>query len=72
MVKRTIRATLSALGLIGLLLWTASCAVNPVSGQRELMLVSESDEVQLGGQADADCSRGETKRKIPDLRGQLV
>ena len=57
MVKRTIRATLSALGLIGLLLWAASCAVNPVSGQRELMLVSESDEVQLGGQADADVVR---------------
>ncbi|NIR16083.1 MAG: M48 family metalloprotease, partial [Desulfobacterales bacterium] len=54
MVKRTIGAMLFTLGLLGLLLWTASCAVNPVSGQRELMLVSESEEIQLGGQADAD------------------
>jgi predicted Zn-dependent protease len=52
-VKITIRVTLIALGLFGLLLWAASCAVNPVSGQRELMLLSESDEIQLGGQADA-------------------
>ena len=36
-----------------MLLWAASCAVNPVSGERELMLLSESDEIQLGGQADA-------------------
>jgi predicted Zn-dependent protease len=53
MVKRTIGATFFTLSLLVLLLWAASCAVNPVSGQRELMLVSESEEVQLGGQADA-------------------
>ena len=28
-----------------------SCAVNPVTGQRELMLVSEQQEIQIGGQA---------------------
>jgi len=48
---------LFTLGLFGLLLWTASCAVNPVSGQRELMLMSEDKEVQLGGQTDADVVR---------------
>ena len=48
---------LFTLGLFGLLLWTASCAVNPVSGQRELMLISEDKEVQLGGQTDADVVR---------------
>jgi predicted Zn-dependent protease len=57
MVKRTIGAMLFTLGLFGLLLWTASCAVNPVSGQRELMLVSEREEIQLGGQTDADVVR---------------
>ena len=57
MVKRTIGASLFALGLFGLLLWAASCAVNPVSGQRELMLISESEEIQLGGQTDADVVR---------------
>jgi predicted Zn-dependent protease len=48
---------LFALGLFGMLLWTASCAVNPVSGQRELMLISEKEEIQLGGQTDADVVR---------------
>jgi len=57
MVKRTIGATLFTLGLFGLLLWAASCAVNPVSGQRELMLMSEDKEIQLGGQTDADVVR---------------
>jgi predicted Zn-dependent protease len=57
MVKRTIATMLFTLGLFGLLLWTASCAVNPVSGQRELMLMSEDKEVQLGGQTDADVVR---------------
>jgi predicted Zn-dependent protease len=56
-MKRTIGATLIALGLLSLFFWTASCAINPVSGQRELMLVSESEEIQLGGQADADVVR---------------
>jgi predicted Zn-dependent protease len=57
MVKRTIGTMLFTLGLFGLLLWTASCAVNPVSGQRELMLVSERQEIQLGGQTDGDVVR---------------
>ena len=38
--------------LLGLLLWSASCAVNPVSGGPELMLLSEQDEVKLGSQTD--------------------
>jgi len=37
-----------------LLLLSGSCAVNPVSGGTELMLLSESDEVQLGKQTDAE------------------
>jgi len=36
-----------------LLLLTVSCAVNPVSGGPELMLLSEADEVRLGRQTDA-------------------
>jgi predicted Zn-dependent protease len=31
-----------------------ACATNPVTGRRELMLVSESQEVELGQQADAE------------------
>lgn len=31
-----------------------SCAVNPVTGKSELMLLSESDEIQLGQQSDKE------------------
>lgn len=32
--------------------WIVSCAVNPVSGKRELMLMSEAEEIQLGASYD--------------------
>jgi predicted Zn-dependent protease len=41
-------------GLIGLLSWIVSCAINPVTGKQELMLLSEADEIKLGHQADAE------------------
>ncbi|MGB9630044.1 MAG: M48 family metalloprotease, partial [Thermodesulfobacteriota bacterium] len=39
---------------IGLPLLVSSCAVNPVTGKQELMLLSESDEVRLGRETDAE------------------
>ena len=38
--------------LVGFIFWMASCAVNPVSGKQELMLLSESDEIKLGCSTD--------------------
>src|SRR5688500_19971184 len=38
---------------VGLLLFT-SCAKNPVTGKRDLMLLSESQEVAMGKQSDPD------------------
>jgi predicted Zn-dependent protease len=46
------RATRSRLPLLALLGLLAGCAINPVTGERELMLVSESQERQLGQEAD--------------------
>ena len=37
--------------LICLLLFLVSCAVNPVTGKRELMLISEKQELELGKEA---------------------
>jgi len=34
----------------------ASCAINPVTGQRELSLISESQEIQIGRDADQEIS----------------
>ncbi|HDZ62043.1 MAG TPA: peptidase M48, partial [Nitrospirae bacterium] len=36
---------------IFILLILTSCAVNPVTGQRELMLVSEAQEISIGKEA---------------------
>ena len=38
--------------LVSLVAWVLSCAVNPVTGKKELMLMSESQEIQLGAQSD--------------------
>jgi predicted Zn-dependent protease len=32
--------------------WLTTCAVNPVTGKRELMLLSEADEINLGRESD--------------------
>ncbi len=37
-----------------LVAWMISCAVNPVTGKRELMLLSENDEIALGQQTDQE------------------
>ncbi|HEX7049295.1 MAG TPA: M48 family metalloprotease [Longimicrobiales bacterium] len=39
--------------MAALALAAAGCAVNPATGERELMLVSEAQEIQMGREADA-------------------
>jgi predicted Zn-dependent protease len=49
------RRTVSAVVIILIFLMIPlSCAINPVTGKRELMLVSEQDEVTLGKQYDQE------------------
>ncbi len=38
--------------LLAFFAWMVSCAINPVTGKKELMLMSESQEIQLGTQSD--------------------
>lgn len=49
--KFSISVTVATILVIAFLI---SCAVNPVTGKRELMLMSESDEIQLGQQSDQE------------------
>jgi predicted Zn-dependent protease len=42
---------MSAMATVAILLCSA-CAVNPVTGKKELMLISEDQEIQMGKQAD--------------------
>ena len=47
-----IRTKFAALGLLAAAI--VACAVNPVTGKKELMLYSESQEIELGKQTDAE------------------
>ena len=53
METKSFRLIVLGVALI-LFLSSGSCAVNPVSGGPELMLLSESDEIQLGKQTDVE------------------
>jgi predicted Zn-dependent protease len=41
---------------LSLVLMLAACAVNPATGRREFSLISESREIEMGREADADIS----------------
>jgi predicted Zn-dependent protease len=61
---------LSARTLVPTLLATslAACATNPVTGERELSLMSEAQEVQTGQQLDAEVRRQMGVYRDPDLQ----
>jgi len=48
-----IKSTVSII-IVGLILWAISCAVNPVTNKREFMLLTETNEITLGQQTDAE------------------
>ncbi len=60
------RKILRGVAGIGLLAFLAACAMNPVSGRQEFMLLSEQEEIQLGGQTDAEIVK--QYRLYPDSR----
>ncbi len=66
-------AKMFALGfsLIGLIFWTSSCAVNPVTGKQELMLLSESGEIDLGRKTDAEVVKEYGVLEDPKLTAYL-
>jgi predicted Zn-dependent protease len=43
--------------LLATLFVTTSCAVNPVTGEQEIMLLSESDEIRLGRKTDGEIEK---------------
>jgi predicted Zn-dependent protease len=51
--RRLAKATrLAALAAVLALAFASGCAVNPATGKRQIMLVSESDEIEMGRQSD--------------------
>lgn len=57
--------------LLPLVALAAACAVNPVTGERQLSLIPESQEIALGKQGAADVLRSMGEVKSPALQ-QLV
>lgn len=48
------RAWATSLTLAVLAAWAGACATNPATGRRQLMLVSEAQEIEMGRQADRE------------------
>lgn len=53
--------------VLALMLWAVSCAINPVTHKRELMLLSADDEVAMGQQADPQILQTFGKYEDADL-----
>ena len=64
--------TISVLWLIFILGFIISCAVNPVTGKRELMLVSSADEAALGKSTDKQVVEQYGIYDDPNLQGYLA
>jgi predicted Zn-dependent protease len=71
MIKRYIKVSVLGFSLIGLIFWIPSCAVNPVSGKQELMLLSESGEIDLGRQTDTEVVKEYGVLEDPKLTAYL-
>ena len=52
-MKNTVRIVL----LLVIVPWLFSCAVNPVTGKAEFMLLSDEDEIKMGQQTDPEIKR---------------
>jgi predicted Zn-dependent protease len=48
------RRAVPLLGITIAILFILTCAVNPVTGKKELMLVSEQEEIEMGKETDAE------------------
>ncbi len=72
---RAISSTFVCLGLVASL----ACATNPVTGKRELSLLSEAQEIAIGQQSDAEVRRDmgvyddpELQRYVSDIGDRLA
>jgi predicted Zn-dependent protease len=53
--------------VVAFMVWAVSCAINPVTGKRELMLLSSSDELAMGQQTDPQVLQTYGKYEDADL-----
>ncbi len=58
--------------LILILLFISSCATNPVTGQKELMLISETQEILIGKKSDAEIRDEYSVYKFNELNSYVT
>jgi predicted Zn-dependent protease len=58
--------------LLAALFGAVSCAVNPVTGEQEIMLLSESDELRLGHKTDGEIEKTYGLYDDPGLKGYVL
>ena len=68
---RTGRPIRMGAGPLALLIVLQSCAVNPVTGERQLMLVSESQEIAMGAEAARSTEQSIGLVDNPDLQAYV-
>jgi len=71
MLNRTATKTIGFLFLLISFAWVISCSINPVTGKKELMLMSESQEIQLGKQNDQQVIQSYGLYKDPQLESYI-
>ena len=65
------KSTIAATVIFGLTVVLLTCAINPVTGKKELMLVTEQDEIALGKQTDEEIAQTYGIYESPDLTGYI-
>ena len=70
-MNRTVSSKLLLAPVAGVLLALIGCAVNPVTGQQELVLVSENQEIALGRQYHPQILREYGEYQDPQLQAYV-
>jgi predicted Zn-dependent protease len=71
MNRQVVSKTALLVTVAALMVWVVSCAINPVTQKRELMLLSPADELEMGKQADQQILQTYGQYKDPELAGYV-
>ena len=67
MNRHVVSKTVIGVLVVALIVWAVACALNPVTGKRELMLMSSADELAMGQQTDPQILRTYGKYEDAEL-----
>ena len=65
------RSQFPLLGLLGLLLLLTGCAVNPVTGSSDFVLMSEDEEISIGRQYNEQVIKQYGRYDDPELQAYV-